>query len=83
MEDFPTGKEVRGEEQSSTPNNSVELFDSAGLKVELTASQFPDFVFEFLLRLGTHATGAFGENKTEKRIPFCISGNLGFLLTEL
>jgi hypothetical protein len=83
MEGLSGRVEPSGKVLGSPPNNSVEAFNDFTVEVVRAVGEFPDFVFEFLHRLGAHAPGTTGKVEAQKGVAFAVRGHFRFLLAEL
>src|SRR5215831_16992545 len=68
---------------SGTPNNSVEFVHQSRIQVVLAASEFANLVFKFLHRLGPHAPGTAGEDKSQEGVTLPIGGEFRLLPAQL
>ena len=68
---------------SGTPNNSVKFVHQSGIQVVLATSEFANLVFKFLHRLGPHAPGTAGEDKSQEGVALSIGGEFRLLQAQL
>jgi hypothetical protein len=83
IEALASREEPRRKVLSGTPNDSVEFVHQSGVQVVLAASEFANLVFKFLHRLGPHAPGTAGEDKSQEGVALPIGGYFRFLQAQL
>src|SRR5438132_5515354 len=79
----PSSEKPRRKVLSRTPDDSVEVIHQSEVEIELSGSEFPDLVFEFLHRLRPHAAGTAGQDKPQKGVTIAIGGHFRFLRAKL
>lgn len=82
MEALATGRKPCGEVECRTPYDSIEFHNDYSVEVELTASDLPDFVFEFLHGLGPQVARTGRQHEPEEGVTLAVGGDAGLFGTE-
>src|SRR5271170_2059582 len=75
-------REVRAKVIGRASHDLVDLGDDLGIQVLMTGGEFPNLVFEFLHRLGSHLDGPGPDVESEKGEALSEGRHLGFLGTQ-